>query len=441
MNLIKTIVKKYMSGMRTKETIETYNELLVEANTQLGIIRLDESYRKYEKKVTEVIKESLVTTYGEDPEKIYKNTIIKMYNQIKGIDPYIIKDGSEPELRESDIFSTDIQLFQIEDAVFPNEQVEKDKYEKLKKNIEASLESNNLSHEERNKLIMIKELGENMKNQTLICSSQLTFELFENKTIEQLKNMDIQEMGKYEYRMSEEGQLTTSTLYENNQIEKMEKDMDVICARGKDFFDELLPEKKFEQKFDRLFNKMTKEDKERADKIASALNMGQYIDDPIYIEILMREDKYIKLREKFLKEYYSGKSKVGNNTLLKTYMDKGGDIIEQMNMDGIFYKFDSETGKEISRMWEDYFREVDQEELADDPSKIDQDDIEEEELTENVKPTLQSIMQENMNILKEGQETFRHIIHEQENPVGSSSADDKYIPGRKKNNKKMKNKH
>jgi hypothetical protein len=172
------------------------------------------------------------------------------------------------------------------------------------------------------------------------------------------------------------------------------------------------------------------------------LNKGEYVDDPVYIELLLTQDNFLNLREKFLKEYFSGKSKLGNNTLLKTYLDRGGDdIIEQMKNDGIFYKYDTETGKEISRMFNDYFNEVDEEEIADDPSRIDRDDIEEEELSVNSKPTLQSIIQENMNTLKEGQEMLKQMRYEDKKSVDKSS-DVKYSPGRQKsNNKKMKYKH
>ena len=67
-SLTKLELKKLFSGVRTKENLNIYNELLVEANTQLGLIKFPESFGK---NFTEIIKSvsynDLKNLIGEDP--------------------------------------------------------------------------------------------------------------------------------------------------------------------------------------------------------------------------------------------------------------------------------------------------------------------------------------------------------------------------------------
>jgi hypothetical protein len=67
-SLTRLELKKLFSGVRTKENLNIYNELLVEANTQLGLLKLPESFGK---NFTEIIKsvsyKSLKDLIGEDP--------------------------------------------------------------------------------------------------------------------------------------------------------------------------------------------------------------------------------------------------------------------------------------------------------------------------------------------------------------------------------------
>jgi hypothetical protein len=67
-SLTRLELKKLFSGVRTKENLNLYNELLVEANTQLGLLKLPESFGK---NFTEIIKsvsyKNLKDLIGEDP--------------------------------------------------------------------------------------------------------------------------------------------------------------------------------------------------------------------------------------------------------------------------------------------------------------------------------------------------------------------------------------
>ena len=441
MNVTKNVLRKYTMGLKTKETIELYNELLVEANAQLGLLRLDNSFRKYEDKIKDVIKDNFKNIYGEDIEKMYKNTIIKMYNQVKGIDPYIIKDGSEPEIRQSDFQSKQKKLLDLP-AIILNDIDKKKQDEKIIKDIELSLNTDVLNADERQRLILVKDIKSKLMNQQLVDKNSLTVDLIDNKSVEELKSLDIEEVGKYDFKLDDDGNIKTSSLFENNQIDKINKDLSLIPTKESDNMSSLLPEKKFEENYKTIVKRLKKEDKERSEKIVSALMKGEYIDDPIYIELLLTDEKFLKLREKFLKEYYSGKSKLDKKTLLIKYLDIGGNVIENMNLDGAFYDYDTESGKKLSKMFYEYIAEINKEEdFVEDPSRLDTYDIEEEEQDEE-KHTLQSLIMENMKDLQDGQKTFKSIYDDMTNitniDTNAVKPDKNYKPGR---NKKLKYKH
>lgn len=70
MGQTKSSLKKYFKGIHTKETVNVYKELLTEANAQLGLLKLDQSYRIYENKIKEVITKDLTELYGKDPNEV-----------------------------------------------------------------------------------------------------------------------------------------------------------------------------------------------------------------------------------------------------------------------------------------------------------------------------------------------------------------------------------
>jgi hypothetical protein len=430
-NSIKVILHKYLSGVRTKETIDVYNELLVEANTQLQLLRLDESYRQYEYKVREVLKEELTVMYGENPETVYKNSIIKMYNQVKGIDPFILKDGSEPELRNN----IDYQKQKVNEYTQAYLRKRKD----LAVELEDYLESHNkLTEEERTKLTLIRDISKAMKseNASIMLASEFNLRAFDNMSIEQLKKVDIEEVGGCKYQVNNEGEVETTDNFENDAMININKDLESATVSTGECFNDLSAEKAFDAGFNKIIKKLKQEDKERTARIDRALETGEYIDDPIYIELVFTNDKFKKKREEYLKAYYSGKLE---KSLLKTYLTKGGDILDTMEKEGIFYQYDSPSGKQLSNLYANFVDDIDKdEEVKHDPSKLDMYDISEEvdESEKNPKiVSLNNLIADKIKDLEAYEKIAKSIINEaHESKTTPLNVDDLkgYKPGRKR---------
>lgn len=68
LSITKIELRKFFSGIRTKENLRLYNELLVEANTQLGLIKFPESFAKdFTETIKSVSYSELKDLIGEDP--------------------------------------------------------------------------------------------------------------------------------------------------------------------------------------------------------------------------------------------------------------------------------------------------------------------------------------------------------------------------------------
>ena len=73
MNIVKLELKKLFQGARTKENLKIYNELLVEANTELGLLKLPESFRCFSDIVKKVSYKEMTELMGEDPTTVKMN--------------------------------------------------------------------------------------------------------------------------------------------------------------------------------------------------------------------------------------------------------------------------------------------------------------------------------------------------------------------------------
>lgn len=68
MGIIKHELKKLFSGNRSKENLKLYSELLVEANTQLGLIKFPESYKENFSEIIKTVSYNELKNFiGEDP--------------------------------------------------------------------------------------------------------------------------------------------------------------------------------------------------------------------------------------------------------------------------------------------------------------------------------------------------------------------------------------
>jgi hypothetical protein len=55
------------------ENLKIYQELLADANMQLGLLRLPNSFREFEETMKKVARERLEALYVEDPNKVIFN--------------------------------------------------------------------------------------------------------------------------------------------------------------------------------------------------------------------------------------------------------------------------------------------------------------------------------------------------------------------------------
>jgi hypothetical protein len=75
MEKIKEDIRLYLTGVKTNETVKVYKELFVEANTQLGLFKLDNSFKDFKYKVEDVIRKEFKQNNGEDFDSV-KQTLI-----------------------------------------------------------------------------------------------------------------------------------------------------------------------------------------------------------------------------------------------------------------------------------------------------------------------------------------------------------------------------
>lgn len=438
MNIVKLHLRKYFSGIKTKQNEELFNQLLVEANTNLGLLKLPKSFRRFENLVSQIIYKKMEDILGEDPQKAYQNAMVKIYNQLRGIDPFIVKDGSEPEMKENLIIKSNnkfnINLLEITDRLIfsennsitqnddkitnlPIQNLTKNGYnksisaklnkksyvkkidEEIKKQIEeAKIKrdhdsnsdvididtiENTQNEAEKKKLQVIRDFKlalehcENDEDNQIM--SSIDTNIFKSKSLEELKKMDIQEIGSYQVESDQDGYMSVKTLSENeSEVQRIEREM-TVSGKGKrnhyahvDIFEQSA-EKSFITTYKSLAPEMYKKDMQRAKRIETALENGEYLDDPIYVSILMNDSRLIKLREKLLKKFFTSDKKKSSSNLRKTktqekpesknlldkYAIMDGDIVENMIRDDVFYKYDSSEGKKVFGMYNQYMNELD----------------------------------------------------------------------------------
>jgi hypothetical protein len=437
MNIVKLHLKKYFSGIKTKQNEELFNQLLVEANTHLGLLKLPKSFRRFENLVSEIIYKKMEDILGEDPQKAYQNAMVKIYNQLRGIDPFIVKDGSEPEMKDNLKNNSDnkfnVNLLQITDRLIFSEnnangvnlenannmsiqnltktgynksitaKLNKKSFakkfdEEIKKQFEEAkikreeesniidLETldNTQNEEEKKKLQVIREfkfaLEQTENDEENQIMSSIDTNILKNKSLDELKKMDIQEIGSYQVERDQDGFMNVKTISENeSEVERIEREMTVTGKRNHhanvDIFEQPA-EKSFITAYKSLAPEMHKKDMVRAKRIETALENGEYLDDPVYMTILMSDTRLVKQREKLLKKYFTSdnkksssklrktntqekENKPNNKTLLDKYALMDGDIVENMMRDDVFYKYDSAEGKRVFGLYNQYMHELD----------------------------------------------------------------------------------
>jgi hypothetical protein len=395
MNIIKLELKKYFSGIKTKECVRTFNQLFAQANAKLDLLKLPDSFRQYEKKIKETILENLEKLFGQDPQKKINEAINKIQRQMAGIETFVVKDGSEMEMAaETKENKNTKNLIELQDS-FTKDKKHRvlDKYSS-KKSIYRNKIKNSPKEEEEKELILTQdthdidlaeiEAAENevqkQKLEFLLDfktslneddSSSLVYEneksidlaLLKNKSLSELSKMDIEEVASYDVDMDHNGNYSVRTVSENNsEMSVLEKNITVASQKGKINKVDLLnapEESSFISVYNKIKHSMNKKDIERANKIELALERGQYLDDPIYVELLMTHPRYMKLREHFLKKYFTKDAlQTKEPNILQRYMDTGVEMIQKMEKDGLYYLYDSEEGKQVFKLYDKFMHDL-----------------------------------------------------------------------------------
>jgi len=535
-NLISTklaLKKLFVNGIKNKQTLDTYNELVAEANAQLNIFKLPKSYKKFENKVKETLLENYKEMMGENFEEACFEAMKKVQQDMYelNMEEKIIKTGAEPELtvseikkdiqRNFDFFEQsklmenildknqekikklrndndklnsinnskikDVSINELENEIlrlrnklgiesqqdyyldkeknipnmesvkkkveemksekfksitnfkeFNNDQVEQDDSDVQaensdnKPNISSShyindidnknffneqekknkMYSNNINDlmireseefKELKRLEIIRDLKQSLKEEyeeeiksdnfpELNPINYFNLDIFRGKSLEELKNLEVEELHEAETRVSSDGSTDINQVQVGDSFYKLAQTTALKNSSTINLSEEQA-EVNFQMAFNLIKEDLVKKDNERANTIITALENGQYIDDPFYIALLMKSKKYIHLRELHLKKYFRagndnsnqvdkksnyfmnlilGKNtinedKVENFTNVKTplldkYIKKPGDIVDNMLADGIFEKYENNIGKIYVNLFKEYVNDLDEEE-------------------------------------------------------------------------------
>jgi len=252
------------------------------------------------------------------------------------------------------------------------------------------------------KLGFKEELENELQNNAFSELNPATFfnlDIFVGKTLEELKLMEVEELHESETKLSSDGSMNINEVQIGDSFYKYAQTNALKNSSVIDLSTQQA-ELNFHTAFDSIKDELVKKDNIRAERIITALENGHYIDDPFYVTLLMKSNKYLKLREKFLKKYFRDgnndeqnhffssnenykisrnksnaiKNKNDNDinkelnlfetktTLLDKYIKKPGNIVDNMLADGVFQKYETDIGKVYVSLLKDYVNDLDAEE-------------------------------------------------------------------------------
>lgn len=256
-------------------------------------------------------------------------------------------------------------------------------------------------HKELQRLEAIRELKLGMKeeieNSLKECDlpelnpmSYINLDIFNGKSLEQLKSLEIEQLHESNMEISGEGQVRENSVqigdgFYKYSVDNMMKNSSTINLSDQQ------AETNYQMAYEVIKKDLVNSDNARAQKIVNALEKGEYLDDPYYIALLMQSKKYMKIREKYLQKYfkegslddgYRNSSNLRNakyrknsnkatttaaetgqaTPLLDKYIKKPGNIVDNMLADGVFAKHESEIGKTYVNLLQEYISDLDAEE-------------------------------------------------------------------------------
>jgi hypothetical protein len=282
--------------------------------------------------------------------------------------------------------------------------------------------------------------------------------------------MDIEEISNQQIEITEDGKIITQIKSQN------QKEMDKLTREIKlntetDYFSTTSsdPERNFYKKYRVIIDTLRQKDQERCERVGIALEKGEYIDDPIFVELLLSNERFIKLREKFLKKYYQegklmSKFKMTKKEisdlkskqwpLLDKYAkDDPANAVYLMDREDMFYKYDHKEGKMLTDLYYELEEEIQKEENVGDDfvdDKLfacDDEEIESEaeaifSMREIIKDGLNEINSNKNKYITGTSGDFEIEKSENEKSAAVTTTEKEkanYQPGRRSKNKKMMN--
>lgn len=280
-------------------------------------------------------------------------------------------------------------------------------------------------------------------------------DIFKGKSLEELKALEVEELHEAETRVSSDGSMQMNEVQVGDKFYKYAQSNALKNSSVIDLSTQQA-EANFNSAYSLIEKELNKKDQQRAERIITALESGYYIDDPYYIGLLMSSKKYLHLRERFLKKYYreggenkpksDSKDKAGkyfadlilkgkaekkgftnknanddlfNNIktpLLDKYINKPGDIIDNMAEDGVFEKYESDVGKVYVKILSDLVNDIDAEEgITEKDLNLEEyedsalKDIEENESGFNIYELENKIVQENDDLFVTKEEIEKEL--------------------------------
>ena len=338
-----------------------------------------------------------------------------MVNQQKNVEPILIKNGFEAEMKNIKN-NNQYKLIDINRFMLSQDKKEQKTKKPVREDIldqeklKAIMQDPNIDQQTKHLRVLeevkkIKRHGDFLKtgeknmlynNETQsfenISSLKEDNELkgidLENCSIEELKKIGFKEISATEYKINKEGNLIATNNDNDPMLPKLNKDLrdyeNVNPINQNYTINENLS-----SEINKLVPNLIKNDKIRCDRVISALENGYEIDDPLYHIVLQGRPELLQMREQYLRIYYTGtpeteKAKRINEVMLNHKVQ--AQIYE--NNPNLFHKYDSEEGKGLVKMGQEYFKELEKEEKLNYQGTLGESNFEKDETSINFKDTM-----------------------------------------------------
>jgi hypothetical protein len=288
-----------------------YNSLLIEANTQLGLLTIPKEIAgNFIETIKTVSYNELKNFMGEDPLTVrsifiknFENAQIALNNQLRGIQDADIREGSEPTMRNiikqenlldlpnkliNEVLrqlKADNKNVQIDQALF------KDNAKLLSHLSEYEVQKKSEDLEEISDSIVI---GKGTENERRILAKEI-----KEKSVEELKALGFQETSSIEVKFDEEGNISTEGNIPEEYAKKMEEEYRL--SEKLDETDEIYDGNHELKKIQEIVSSQTEV---KVKSVISALETGMEFNDPIYYSMVVTRKEWMENRVNYLKKSF-----------------------------------------------------------------------------------------------------------------------------------------